>query len=196
MTCIEVSELNGRAGNSDYFEKSRQAEAVICESASRLMQRPITCNPTKGKHVCDFETARNLHGDIKIYSRPKISVEISQFRHGRKIPGWFTEYMQLVTFAGLLTLNPWFSEFHQRHVFKLRWLPWPNLIDYVVMHADQIQCNSGGEYIQIDPVMLPHEYMGDFFEVPSKYGATHKAFDTNRFYANNKLNIQKLHKWF
>jgi hypothetical protein len=106
------------------------------------------------------------------------------------------EYLKQSAFVGLFTVNPWFSEYHDAQVFKLRWIPWVSLINWVIMHADDIRTNRSGEYMLVDPTHLNHVYLGDFFSVPSSHGVHHKAFDTSRFYANNNLNIKQLLEWF
>jgi hypothetical protein len=196
MTCVEISELNGRVGNSDHFAKSRQAEAHILTSVSRLIQRPIQPNLTGGVNHFDFHTSKGGLGDIKIYSKPVMSVELQQNRQGRQVAGWFYEYLKQTEFVGLFTVNPWFSEFHQAQVFKLRWIPWAHLINWVIMHAEQIKTNRNGEYMLVDPTHVPHVYVGDFFAHKSVHGDAHAAFDTSRLYANNKLNIKQLYEWF
>ena len=196
MPCIEVSELNGRVGNTDYFKKSKQAEQHIIKCVSRLIQKPIHVNMKSGVSHFDFVTAKQGYGDIKIYSKPVMSVELSQFRNNRTVPGWFAEYLRQPAFAGLFTVNPWFSEYHDAHVFKLRWIPWAHLINWVVMHAEHTKTNSRGEYLLVNPTQVNHVYLGDFFSVPSVHGESHLAFDTTVFHANNKLNIKQLYEWF
>jgi len=196
MTCIEISELNGQAGNRDYFARSKQAEQLILACVSRLIQRPIHANTQKGVSHFDFVTERKVYGDIKIYSKPEISVELSQFRNNRVIPGWFAEYLTQHAFAGLFTVNPWFSEYHHAQVFKLRWIPWTHMINWVVHHAEHTRTNSRGEYLLVNPTQVNHVYLGDFFATPSVHGDSHKAFDTSKFHANNKLSIKQLYEWF
>lgn len=196
MPCIEISELNGRVGNRDHFTKSRQAEAQVLQCVSRLIQRPITPNNRSGVTHFDFQTAKGGYGDIKIYSKPVLSVELQQYRQGVQVTGWFYEYLKQQAFAGLFTINPWFSEYHGAQVFKLRWIPWTHLINWVVMHAEHTRKNSRGEYLLVDPTQVSHVYLGDFFASASVHGHSHAAFDTGRFYANNKLNIKQLYEWF
>lgn len=196
MPCIEISELNGRVGNTDYFHKSKQAEQKILTCVSRLIQRTIRPNIRSGVSHFDFVTAKGNYGDVKIYSKPDLSVELSQFRNGRIMPGWFEEYLKQHEFAGIFTVNPWFSTYHDAQVFKLRWIPWAHMINWVVHHAEHVKKNSRGEYLLVDPTQVSHVYLGDFFSVPSVYGEAHEAFDTSRFHANNKLNIAQLYEWF
>jgi hypothetical protein len=89
MTCIEISELNGRVGNRDHFAKSRQAEQQILSCVGRLIQRAIHPNTLTGATPFDFKTAKGGYGDIKIYSKPVISVELQQYRRGQQVTGWF-----------------------------------------------------------------------------------------------------------
>lgn len=196
MSCIEISELNGRVGNSDFFKKSKQAERQILSCVSRLIQKPIHVNTQTGVCHFDFVTEHKGYGDVKIYSKPELSVELSQFRNNRTVPGWFEEYLRQHAFAGLFTVNPWFSEWHDAQVFKLRWIPWSHLINWVVHNAEHIKKNSRGEYLLVDPTRVSHVYLGDFFATPSVHGDAHKAFDTHKFHANNKLNIKQLYEWF
>jgi len=196
MPCIEVSELNGRVGNKDYFNNSKQAEQHIIKCVSRLIQKPIHANMKSGVSHFDFVTAKQGYGDIKIYSKSVMSVELSQFRNNKTVHGWFAEYLKQSEFAGLFTVNPWFSEYHDAQVFKLRWIPWAGLINWVIMHAEHIKQNRQGEYLLVDPTHVNHVYLGDFFSVPSVHGESHLAFDTTVFHANNKLNIKQLYEWF
>lgn len=193
---VEISELNGRVGNRDHFHKSRQAEQAILTCVSRLIRRPITPNTQPGAQSHDFVTAQGHTGDVKIYSGSDMSVEIEQQFGAKCVPGWFKTYLGDEQFVGMLVVNAWHSEFHGCEVFKLRWIPWHSLINYVIMHPEQEKTNSRGTYMWVDPTQIPHEYLGDFFACASEHGSAHKAFDTGRFYANNQLNIATLYKWF
>lgn len=196
MTCIEISELNGRVGNPDHFVKSRQAEAQVLQCVSRLIQRPIHVNTHLGATPYDFRTEKGGYGDVKIYSKSLMSVELQQRRRGVQVPGWFSEYLKQPEFVGMFIINPWYSEFHGAQVFKLRWIPWPPLINWVIMHAEHIKQNSQGEYLLVDPTHVSHVYLGDFFATKSVHGDAHAAFDTSRFHANNNVNIKQLLEWF
>jgi len=99
MPCIEISELNGRVGNKDHFLKSRQAEAQVLQCVSRLIQRPISVNTQVGATPFDFKTEKGGYGDIKIYSKSVLSVELQQYRHGKQVLGWFYEYLKQTDFA-------------------------------------------------------------------------------------------------
>lgn len=193
---VEISELNGRVGNKDHFLKSRWAEQEVLTCVSRLIQRPILANTQSGAQNHDFTTAQGHTGDIKIYSRSDMSVELEQhFLSGTK-PGWFKTYLGDQRFVGMFVINSWQSEFHGCEVFKLRWIPWSSLINHVIMHPEREKNNSRGSYMMVDPTQVNHIYLGDFFSCVSAHGAPHKAFDTTMFYANNKLNIPALHVWF
>lgn len=196
MTCIEIAELNGSAGNKDYFEKSRVAEAAILGVVSRIIQRPLQPTPQRGAVSYDFVTSHGMTGDVKIWSGCELTVELEQNRNGRTVPGWFKTYMGDHQFVGLLTVNCRYSDFHGQEVFKLRWIKWPSLINWVLAHGDQTQSNSRGSYMRVDPTKLKHVYIGDFFAVNSKYGSQHKAFDTSRIFCNTNLNIQELNELF
>jgi hypothetical protein len=134
-------------------------------------------------------------GDIKIWSGQDLTVELEQFRHGQTVPGWFKVYMGDSSFSGLLTVNARYSDYHQRDVFKVRWVNWPSVINWVYKHSEDARTNSRGSYIKIDPTRLKHIYIGDYFAVPSKYGSTFKAFDTSKIYCNNQLDIKELHQY-
>ena len=193
---VEVAELNGSAGNKDFWAKSRAAEAAILETISRLVQRPIVPNTQTGAHCYDFVTSHNTVGDIKIWSGSDLTVELEQFRNGRRWPGWFSVYLEDTGFAGLITANARYSNYHNREVFKVRWINWPSLINWVFKHNESIKTNSRGSYIKINPTFVKHIYIGDYFAVPSKYGAGFKAFDTSKIYCNNNLDIKELQQYF
>lgn len=194
MTCIEISELNGRAGNQDYFLKSRQAEAHVLKCVSRLIRRPITETAGHGRHACDFSTSQGILGDVKISSGDVVKVELSQVQRDRRVKGWFEEYQTLPNFGGLLMINHWHSRYHGQGVFKIRWIPWHS-IQAAVPHA-RVITNRGGSWCELDPTRLEHYWLGDFMQVPSAYGDHHKAFDASRIHSNNQLDIQQLYKWF
>lgn len=192
---VEVAELNGAAGNRDFWAKSRVAESAVLSTVGRLVQRKITANPAVGAHAYDFVTSHQTMGDIKIWSGQDLTVELEQFRHGRTVPGWFQVYMGDSAFSGLLAVNARYSDYHQRDVFKVRWINWPSIIEWVFKHGEDVRTNSRGKYIKIDPTRLKHIYIGDYLSVPSKYGSTFKAFDTSKIYCNNQLDINELRQY-
>lgn len=194
MTCIEISELNGAAGNKDYFRKSREAEALVLKSVSRLLQRPIQETPGSGVHACDFSTAQGYVGDVKIWSGSAVKVELSQVQRGVRVPGWFVSYQKLNTFAGILAVNHWNSAYLGQGVFKIRWITWCSIMQGV-SQARQIH-NSRGIYCELDPTQLEHHWLGDFMQIPSQHGHRHKAFDVSRIHTNPRLQISQLHTWF
>lgn len=195
MTCIEISELNGAAGNRDYFLKSRQAESHVLKSVSRLLQRPITETPPgPGRHAYDFVTAQGLAADLKIYSGSVVKVELQQTHAGVRKPGWYAEYDKLSQFGGLLVLNHWNSAYLDQGVFKIRWIPWLAVKAGVAQSCMRV--NQRGAWCELDPTRLEHYWLGDFMQVPSVYGDHHKAFDASRIHANIQLCIQHLYKWF
>jgi hypothetical protein len=196
MTLIEIAELNGAAGNQDYFAKSQQAEQLILSSVSRLIRRPIHSTTVKGVHRYDFSTDKKFVGDVKIWSGSELCVEIQQQRGSRVVDGWFTSYLAESEFAGLFAINHWHSVYHNRSVFKLRWIVWHSLIDWVFAHPEQVRTNQHGSYMPVDPMMIQHVYLGDFFAVDSKYGSDRRAFDVSVLHANPELNIQQLYNWF
>jgi hypothetical protein len=194
MSLVEISELNGAAGNRDYFQKSRQAEDLVLKCVSRLIQRPIAGTSSKGRHSCDFTTSQGFLGDVKIWSGNVVKVELSQIRGPIRVAGWYQEYEKLINFGGLLTVNSWHSKYHNQGVFKIRWIPWHS-IQQGVASAKAIS-NQRGSYCELDPVKLEHYWLGDFMQVASIHGVCHSAFDASRIHSNNQLNIQSLYKWF
>lgn len=196
MTLIEIAELNGSAGNQDYFTQSQQAEQLILRSVSRLIRRPIHPTTVKGAHRYDFHTDKKFVGDVKIWSGSELNIEITQKRNSAITDGWFTSYLAESEFAGLLAVNHWHSSYHNRPVFKLRWMIWHSLIDWVFAHPEQVRVNHRGSYIPVDPMMVQHIYLGDFFAVPSKHGSDHRAFDASVLHTNPQLNIQQMYNWF
>jgi hypothetical protein len=194
MSLVELSELNGRAGNPDYFQKSREAERLVLASVARFLQRPIEETPGEGKHACDFTTSRGLRGDVKIFSQELVYLEVTQIRRGVVWPGWYQEYLRLDRMGGLLTLNTRFSRYHNGTVIKIRWLPWRGIVGYA--ETETPHENRFGSFISIDPTRIEHYWLGDYLTVASRYGEDHIAFDTSRIHANNQLNIPALLEWF
>jgi hypothetical protein len=194
MTCVEISELNGRVGNTDYWQKSRQAEHEILNVVSRLIQRPIQQNEIQGRHVCDFVTAQGYQGDVKIWSGSLIKVELMQTHRSGHTPGWYHAYEKLPHFGGLITINHWHSAYLGTGVFKARWIPW-HTIQTGVAHARHMKSRTG-EWCELNPTKGEHYWLGDFVQVPSVWGAAHQAFDTHRFHANSRLRMPDLYTWF
>lgn len=195
MTVIEISELNGKAGNLDFWQKSRDAEHQVLTCVSRLLQRPIHETPGKGKHPCDFMTSQGFMGDVKIWSGSTVKVELMQIHKGIRKPGWYQEYQKLSQFGGLIALNYWWSDFHDQGVFKIRWIPWQVIQQGV--NQSKMCVNQRGAWCELDPTQGEHYWLGDFMESPTKYpDKSFRAFDSSRIHANNKLNILDLYKWF
>ena len=194
MHLIEISELNGRVGNKDYFSKSRDAELLVLTAVARLIQRPITPTQGQGRHACDFSTSQGILGDVKIWGGSVLKIEISQTRHGASVPGWYQEYQRLPNFGGLLAINHWISDYHQQGVFKIRWIPWQAV--QAAVGVSQPRINTRGSWCELDPTRMDHVWLGDFMQTPSIYGDPHFAFDASRIHSNNKLNIPELYKWF
>lgn len=193
MSIVELSELNGRVGNQDYFDKSREAEQLVLDAVSRFLRVQFTPTPGTGRHACDFTTSKGFQGDLKIFGADLVHAEISQIHRGVSWPGWFREYQKLPNMGGLLTLNTRFSKYHNHTVMKIRWLPWSNFADYVNNQAPTQ--NRFGSYVPVDPVKVEHYWLGDFHTVASRHGDGHVAFDTSAIHANNQLNIPQLYQW-
>jgi hypothetical protein len=197
MALIEISKLNGQAGNRDFWQESRLAESAILQVASRLLQ--VKLNPTEGSgaHSHDFATDGGMAGDVKIWSGQHITLEISQCRsRDRIVPGWFASYQTVPNFGGLLAVNQAPSSLHGKLVFKLRWLPLDALIAFSNGNRHLIKGNSRGTYMKLSPMGVQHWWLGDFLSVESSLGPEHQAFCTNNFVANPRLNLQTLRQTF
>jgi hypothetical protein len=194
MTCIEISELNGAVGNSDYFRKSRVAEHEILKVVSRLIQRPIQETVAPGRHECDFQTSQGFLGDVKIWTGNLIKVELQQYHKGIRVPGWYHAYDQLTGFGGLITLNHWHSKYLNQSVYKLRWVPWAT-IQSGVQKSKRLKSRTG-EWCELNPTHGEHYWLGDFPQVQSMHGEPHRAFDVRTFISNPRLQIAHLLKWF
>jgi hypothetical protein len=197
MSLIEISRLNGSAGNSNFWQESRLAESEVLKVVSRLLQVKLNPVAGSGAHSHDFETDGGIAGDVKIWSGQSVTLELSQCRaNGRIVQGWFASYQNVANFGGLIAVNQAPSVWHGELVFKLRWLPFDALVSWANVNSHLIKGNSRGTYMILSPMDVPHWWMGDFMGSASKLGPNHQAFSTDRFVSNPKLDIKSLRAQF
>lgn len=168
-------------------EKHLQWKQYLLAKVSECIERPILWNQHDRTRDLDFQTCRGGVGHIKIYPESCMCVELNRLCHGRWVKGWFYEKLQELDYVGLFVITPDLS--CTPSIFKMRWLPWTSLLNYVIHHQDHACMQEGQEYILVDPNFIRHVMVGHI-------GVDNQSHEIDICTFTPHNTITQLDKWF